>query len=80
MVTKDDKGAKTRELILNGERRLKVLSATRVNAVSSPYIDNVLEYLRNNPDHYDEAAALIAAQDSTLKKIAAGIEYLKTLQ
>ena len=75
-----DTHKKVQELISDGERRLKILSAMEIKVVAnSPYVKNVLEFLRQHPSCYNEASASIAAQKDPLSKIEKSIEYLKIL-
>ncbi len=80
MVIKDDQGSERMELISNGERRLKLLSEMKVDVVTSPYIDKVLNYLLNDPKLYGEAKTSFDSQEHTLNKILTAIEYLKALR
>lgn len=69
---------RVQKLICDGERRMKILSSMDIDlAAKSPFIDNVLEFLKNNPDSYNQAISLIDTQKDNLSKIRVSIECLK---
>jgi hypothetical protein len=71
---------RVQKLICDGERRMKILSSMDIDmAAKSPFIDNVLEVLKNNPDSYNQALFLIDTQKDNLSKIRVSIECLKKL-
>jgi hypothetical protein len=71
---------RVQKLICDGERRMKILSSMDIDlAAKSPFIDNVLDLLKNNPDRYNQAVSLIDSQEDNLSKIRVSIECLKKL-
>jgi hypothetical protein len=78
MVMKDE--IRVRQLISDGERRIKILSAMDIElAAKSPYVDAVLEFLKHNPDYYQKALSRIDSEKDNLGKIMATIDCLKTI-
>jgi hypothetical protein len=71
---------RVRELISDGERRIKILSAMEIElAAKSPFIDAALEFLKHNPECYEKALNRINSEKDNLGKIMASIECLKTI-
>jgi hypothetical protein len=71
---------RVRELISDGERRIKILSAMEIElAAKSPFIEAVLEFLKHNPEFYEMAVNRIDSEKDNLGKIMASLECLKTI-
>jgi hypothetical protein len=71
---------RVRELISDGERRIKILSAMEIElAAKSPFIEAVLEFLKHNPEFYEMAVHRIDSEKDNLGKIMASLECLKTI-